>query len=288
MRASPLIPPCSWPGGKSVFAPAIIEALGGGDALGPGYYGQTGRYFEPFCGMAAVALAVRHEGFGGEIVLTDIDPSVVNLWRVVKDKPEDLHECLSALVADTTEPEFYRLRDLQNADVQDPVEHAARMIYLSKRAHAGLFRRNLSGRVNMPVGHGKGEGFTVQPLSYFVDLHYTLQRSSIARASGVDVINLAGAGDLVFADPPYAGSHGYGLARWGISETTKVVRALERAASRGARCVMTEHDSPAVLALFGGRWRVKSVEVSARIQRKVAGVDRPVRREIIAVIDGWR
>lgn len=286
MRSSPLNPPCSWPGGKSVFAPAIIEALGGVKALEPGHYGQTGRYFEPFCGMAAVALAVRHEGFGGEIVLTDLDPSVVNLWRVVRDRPEDLHECLCLLATDTSEPEFYRLRDLQNSDVQDSVEHAARMIYLSKRAHGGVFRRNKPGHVNMPVGHGKGEGFKVPDLDYFIDLHYALQHSSIARASGLDVIELAGAGDFVFADPPYADSHGYGFERWGISETTKVVRALERAADRGARCVMTEHDSPAVLALFGGRWCVKTVKVSARIQRKVAGVARPVRREIIAVTRG--
>ena len=269
-----------------MFAEQIIDLL-----FGSGHTAAWDRmdcfdqttYFEPFCGMAAVALKARDGGFPGRMVLTDLDPSVVNLWRVVKDRPYEIAECLGRLAADMTEPEFYRLRSMQNADVQDPVEHAARMIYLSKRAFGGMFRRNSSGQFNMPVGHGVR--FTPQAEAYFVSLSDMLHNTAIARAKGLDTISLAGRGDYVFADPPYADSHSYGDPnRWGLDKTAAVVRALEHAASRGARCALTEHDSPAVRGLLSSRWSIHPVEVSARIQRKVAGVDRPVRREIIAVI----
>ena len=288
MRASPTTPPCSWPGGKTVFAEQIIDLL-----FGVGHSAAWDRmdcfsettYFEPCCGMAAVALHVRDGGFPGRMVLTDLDPSVVNLWRVVKESPYEIAECLGRLAADTSEPEFYRLRDLQNADVQNPVEHAARMIYLSKRAHGGLFRRNGSGKFNVPVGHGKGVQFSPPTEEYFIALSDMLHNTVIARANGLDTISLAGRGDYVFADPPYADSHSYGDPnRWGFDKTAEVVRSLERAADRGAKCAMTEHDSPAIRGLLSSKWAIHPVEVSARIQRKVAGVDRPVRREIIAVI----
>jgi len=269
-----LKPPCSWPGGKANFA----------ETIGDKFQGQPRVYVEPFLGMGAVLLHLLATGRVQRATVGDVDVSVVMLWRAIREQPVRVSQTLHQLCADTSEDAFYRVRAAQNEGAQDCVEHAARMIYLSKLAFGGVFRRNKSGALNMP--YGKGKQATPEGVEYFQQLSRLLQHVDIVRADGREIIATAMAGDWVYADPPYADAHSYGAAqRWSMHDTAHTVDALNVAAERGAACVFSEHDRLDVRALLAG-WSVDAVSVSQRVRRMntLDGAERGTRNEIIA----WR
>lgn len=266
-------PPCSWPGGKANFAPAIAAK----------FAKPCKTYVEPYLGMGAVLLYLLDTGVVTRARVADLDPSVCTLWTAIKQRPRDVARALHALCVDASEDAFYRVRDAQNAHAQDSVEHAARMIYLSKLAFGGVFRRNRLGALNMP--YGKGKRIVPESVDYFERLSVLLRDVDIMRADGVHVIASVERGDWCYADPPYAGAHGYGGAEWTVGHTSRVVDALNRAACEGAQCVFSEHDRPEIRALLP-QWNVEAVNVSQRIRRMntLDGSARGTRNEIIA----WR
>ena len=57
------------------------------------YFGEVRNYVEPFCGSAAVFL-VRPAPVVGSETLNDYSCALVNAWRAIQQKPEELVERL--------------------------------------------------------------------------------------------------------------------------------------------------------------------------------------------------
>src|SRR5688572_7657264 len=134
-----------WAGGKSQLLPEILPRLPE----------QMRTYYEPFVGGGAVFFALAAHGRFEEAVLADRNPHLVEAYRVVKSRVEDLIEALRTHANRAPDEDyFYEVRG-KDPNELSPVERVARLIFLNKTCFNGLYRVNRKGRFNVPFGRYK-------------------------------------------------------------------------------------------------------------------------------------
>ena len=131
-------PIVKWAGGKSRLLGELTPRM-------PSPKQWTGRYFEPFAGGLALYFHMRPTS----AVLADMNPELINLYRVVRDQPDALIDDLQRHVAERTY--FYAVRALDPADM-NPIERASRFVFLNRTCFNGLWRVNRAGQFNVPFG----------------------------------------------------------------------------------------------------------------------------------------
>ncbi|RUM67808.1 MAG: hypothetical protein DSZ05_02060, partial [Sulfurospirillum sp.] len=97
--------------------------------------------------------ALRHKNS----FISDYNPELTNLYKVIKEKPIELIEDLKKHKND--EEYYYAIRSLDRdaahyAKLTD-VQKASRFIYLNKTGYNGLYRVNQKGQNNVPFGRYK-------------------------------------------------------------------------------------------------------------------------------------
>jgi len=213
---------------------------------GEPFYGGGSMYLHEFCD-------VRPAWIG------DADPCLMTALDVIVDG--DLDALISALAyhrdkhAQYVAEHYYKVRALVPADL-DPVERAARFIYMSKTGFNGLRRYNKRGEFNVPVGKYTNPGIC-QP---------DVLRWNRARLQGVELrrgdisttIADAGPGHFIFLDPPYvevsetAKFTGYIPGGFKPEDHRRVASCFRWLTARGARAMLTNSDTPTSRELYRG------------------------------------
>ena len=191
-----------WAGGKRQLLPELLARLPAGLAGSAGRGALSGcRYHEPFVGGGALFFALSGRGViaPGSARLADINPELINAYQVVRDRVETLIVLLEAFRNE--EEFFYEVRS-QKTCALDPVQRAARLIYLNKTCFNGLFRENRRGHFNVPYGH--------YATAHFCAANELRAASRALRGVAIEVspfeslAEQARPGDFVYCDPPYA------------------------------------------------------------------------------------
>src|SRR5574341_2431397 len=112
--------PFKWVGGKSRLRKQIISLLP-----------KHTCYVEPFAGAAWVLFGKPRSDVE---VLNDIDQELINFFRVVKEKPQDLIASFEWELV--SRAEFERLANMQPGDLSD-VQRAHRFYYIIMAGWAG-------------------------------------------------------------------------------------------------------------------------------------------------------
>src|SRR5215213_6587737 len=154
------------------------------------------RYFENFVGGGALFYAVADRIT--EAYLSDNNLDLVITYQVIKRDPAPLIARLKELAAGHNEEQYYAVRDEVPTD---PVEVAARFIYLNKTCFNGLFRVNKSGKFNVPIGDYKNPGIVQE--ENILACHKALQKATITYHDYRDVDPKPARGDFVYLDSPY-------------------------------------------------------------------------------------
>lgn len=128
-----------WAGGKRSIVNILLENL-------PDSFNA---YYEPFVGGGALFFALKPK----QAVLSDVNLDLVITYNVVKKNPEQLIKQLKVHESKHNETYYYKIRDQQN--LSDPIQVAARFIYLNKTCFNGLYRVNSKGEFNVPIGNYK-------------------------------------------------------------------------------------------------------------------------------------
>lgn len=272
---SPLWP---YPGGKRTLAPRVVELLTARPYR---------RYVEPCLGAGAAALAMPR----GPMLLGETDRHLLRLWHAVRNTPHELHAAAQELaqVYPHRKDAWDALREHEHKTAGLAAAAATWLLLLG--CFNGLYRRNPSGRLNVPWGDKKR---SVPP---FEVVEQAAGQLSGAILVGDDVhatLARCGDGDVVYVDPPYVDTQPYGSgAWWRLEDLQRLVVSCEAAARRGARIVLSHTDDgedtgtllrapgPVRKALEG--WDVQAVEVVESITCKVV---RGSRSEVLAVLDG--
>src|SRR2546427_5998753 len=229
-----------WPGGKRWVAAQIAGIVGPR---------LTGRYLEPFLGGAAVYFSLRP----ARCLLSDITYDLINTYRVVRDPADKLMSRLSELVV--SESSFYRLRGCLPSD---PVERAARFLYLNRTAFAGMYRLNRKGEFNVPFGGGERKPDVLWRTSLLKDASVALRGADLCACDFEFVINAARAGDVVYCDPTYTVTHDnngfkrYNEKNFSWEDQERLAKAAVRATRRGASVLVSNAHHFEIFRLYRG------------------------------------
>lgn len=147
-----------WAGGKTQLLDEIIKEL-------PVDIKQYKRYVEPFVGAGAVFFYFLENNYFEEYIINDINSKLINLYKVIRDKPEDLIVEIQGLKTkylelDTKERKklFYEIRTNFNNNCSS-IKLASYFIFLNKTCFNGLYRENSKGNFNVPFGKYKNPSF---------------------------------------------------------------------------------------------------------------------------------
>jgi DNA adenine methylase len=239
-------------------------------------------YYEPFLGGGAMFFAV-HERFSGMAYLADLNDELINTWRVVRDREPALRKVLKAYQAKDSKEFFYSQRPRQP---QDPVDRAARFLYLNQTSWNGLWRVNRWGEYNVPWGQRPFRGFTPSQLSGY---RAVLRNAQIEFMDFRETLQRPEAGDFVYLDPPYLPLSDtskfflYTEKRFRAPDLRELAACCEDLAARGVAWVLSNRDTPLVRELFGHARIIAMTarrSVAAQNRRDVEAVDSP---EVIIV-----
>ncbi|MFA5247404.1 MAG: Dam family site-specific DNA-(adenine-N6)-methyltransferase, partial [Candidatus Micrarchaeia archaeon] len=120
-------PIVKWAGGKRQLLDELVARV-------PAKFNA---YHEFFLGGGALFFELYNKGLVKHAVLSDINPVLINLYKVVQKQPDALVEELKNRKYANNERAFY---DLRKSEPSDKVEMAARFVYLNKTAFNGLYR----------------------------------------------------------------------------------------------------------------------------------------------------
>jgi len=260
-----LRPILKWAGGKR----ALVGEITG---LFPRDYGER-RFHEPFFGGGAVFFHI--EPRGGSI--NDINPRLMNFYRVVRDRPRELIEEARRYRYD--EDEYYRLRDRFNLEGLTEVEEAALLLYLNKTAYNGLYRVNSRGEFNVPFGRYRNP--TIVDEDGILRASRLLRNVELRSGDFSYVIDAAEEGDLCYLDPPYhpasetANFTDYSESGFSLADQERLRDLCVDLDGKGVLFVLSNSDTEAVRRLYQGidGFRMIPLRTRRAISSKVASRD---------------
>ncbi|KAF0206271.1 MAG: DNA adenine [Gallionellaceae bacterium] len=200
MSSPPLVPPIKCQGIKTKLVAEIANMAG---EL------SDGRWVEPFCGSGVVALNLQPK----RALLCDSNIHIIQFYKDIQSGRinsigvrEFLSEQGAKLLA-IGEAYFYEVRERFNN-----APNSLDFLFLNRSCFNGVMRFNRSGRFNVPFCR-KPERFAPAYITKIVNQVQTISRVvsvsdwEFRVADFRESIATAVAGDVVYADPPYAGRH---------------------------------------------------------------------------------
>lgn len=206
-------PVIKYQGGKTREIPLI-------DMIKPTTYS---RIVEPFCGGAAVSFK-----YGDPCVLNDINPMVINLYKVIQSSDFSLllnHiNVLKTFEHDALQQAYYAARDVINNPEQfTSLIQAVSYVTVRQLCFSGMERYNSSGEFNVPFGHYKKMSCNLSPDHN----RFLMEHASITNSDAIDVINDCNEDDWIFLDPPYLDRLGYSTGDGGDDLHTRLIEAMK-------------------------------------------------------------
>jgi len=254
-------PLLKWAGGKR----GLVERIQGLFPDSP----PASAYHEPFMGGGAVFFSLEPER--GSV--NDINPRLMNFYRVVRDSPEELIEVASSY--NYQKEEYYRHRTRFNERPSDFVEDAALFLYLNKTAYNGLYRVNSKGAFNVPFGRYKDP--TIVHPKRIMKASCLLREMDIQCGDFLYLLGTAEAGDLCYLDPPYVPVSGtanftdYSAGGFTEDDQQRLRDMCVELDARGVVFVQSNSDTGLVRSLYGDTgFRLEKVKTLRMVSSKVS------------------
>lgn len=243
-----------WAGGKGQLISQIKEHLPAGFVAS----GKIPKYFEPFVGGGAVFFWLSNQYTIRKAYLYDINPDIINAYRVVRDSLRPLLSQLKKLETDyrdlpvsQREAFYYNNREEANSYVArkhsgPKVRRAALMIFLNKTCFNGLFRVNSQGLFNVPFGRYAKP--TICDETNLWAVHLCLQNAEIECVDFAHCLKKADKNSLVYFDPPYrpisrtASFTGYIKNGFNDADQRRLKNTCDRLTRQGARVILSNSD----------------------------------------------
>lgn len=257
----PATPIVKWVGGKTRLLPELLARMPA----------QFGRYYEPFAGGAALFFRVAP----ARAVLGDDNADLVNVYRTVGKKVDDVIRRLGVHRRLHDESHYYAMRDRWNdaAVSWTHVDRAAAFVYLNKTCFNGLWRVNRAGRFNVPMGR-----YTDPPICATEQLRAAaavLRRAELRHEHYRETVKDARAGDFLYFDPPYdpvtttANFTGYTSGSFSSDDQRELAELARKLVARGCKVMLSNSDTPLIRSLYKG-FRVDKVRCGRAINSNAA------------------
>ncbi len=244
--ASEAGPFLKWAGGKKRLLPVILPRLPA----------RIRTFHEPFVGGGAVFFALAEARRFERAVISDKNADLVNLYRVVRDRPHQLCAQMQPHAERAGDEAWFYLVRAQNPADLSSVERAARFLFLNRTCFNGLYRVNRSGAFNVPFGRYKNP--KVLDPDRIEAASRALRGVEIRCQDFEAVADEIGPGDAVYFDPPYvpvsqtASFHHYHAEAFGAEAQGRLLATLRRCWERGAVAVLSNSDCEFTRGLYAG------------------------------------
>ena len=268
-----------WAGGKGRIADKLFARIDTRLSLRQAepYADRAPRWIEPFVGGGAMALEALRRGLAHEYILADASTDVMSVYETLhQDAPSLLLELRRfQALSEAEQRDQFLWQRRQGTDRMFTCLRALRLLILQACGFNGLYRVNKSGAYNVPFG--RCATFDFELLAEAAKL-LREHEVKLLTQDFEQTIALADPGDIVYADPPYLGTHsGYTAQGFDIETHRRLAAALRRAAARGAVCWLSGSDCEETRAIYGGT--VYSVPVSRSLSCK--GATRGTKTELL-------
>lgn len=245
MAAKPFV---KWVGGKTQLLPEIRQH----------YPASFTKYCEPFVGGGAVLFDVLQNCHPEEVLINDINPELINLYKTIRDNSENLINLLNALQAEYQNTLQEKRKDLYlqkrsayndfivENNPSNNLEKAALFIYLNKTCFNGLYRVNRKGLFNVPFNNA------VNPL--ICDEENLRECSALLQKVQMHVGDYSfcrefiDTNTFVYIDPPYrpltttSSFTSYSENEFSDTQQIQLNKFMTEMALRGARIVASNSD----------------------------------------------
>ena len=244
-----IAPILKWAGGKRQLLSELTRWLPD----------RWGTYFEPFIGGGALLVELANQGRLDRAVIGDMNPELVNLYRIVKRDPGELSRALSDEKFRNNEETFRQLRTEFNALIgtqKRPVDRAALLVYLNKHSYNGLWRVNRKGHYNVPFG--KYARVNLPSYQNLLKFSRMLGGVTLIHADFERITRTAKRGDFVYLDPPYhplsktACFTDYTTGGFSFEDQKRLANVFRRLSDKGVRLMLSNSSTPEIKELYNG------------------------------------
>ena len=227
-----------WPGGKRWLVSELTKIIEEYDCV---------TYREPFLGGGALFFALRPK----RSVLSDINSDLINTYRQVKYRADDLLEQLRPLPINKVT--YHHMRESRP---KAPLQRAIRFLYLNRTAFGGMYRLNQLGEFNVPFGGGERTTAPLWKDDLLTSSARALRGAKLFAVDFEQALSEAQQGDVVFCDPTYTVAHNnngfirYNERNFSWEDQKRLSRSCHAAAARGALVIVSNAHHQEVLDLF--------------------------------------
>ena len=238
--------PLKWAGGKSKLMNEIEQVYNDDFCNNSKKY----TYIELFSGGGSSWLFVLQKYHPKQVIVNDINPNVINLWRCIQKSPKELCEILDNMISDylkldwggrkeyflNLRKSFNEKKDILNGTNLD-IQMASEFLFLNKTCFNGLWRTNSKGEFNTPFGMptNLNKDPNIYDREHIMNLSKLISGVEFVCRDYKDVIGEDISGDvLVYMDPPYRGTWSdYSKEAFGEKEQIELSHYMNELKDRG-------------------------------------------------------
>lgn len=268
-----------WAGSKARILPELMAHLDKG--------AKCRRWVEPFLGGGSVAREAMRRGLAREYVLGDSLRPIVDTWQQLQRDPEWLIAELRQFAAFPFEQQRERFETEKPWHASAwPSTEARRFMILQACSFNGLWRESAKSGYNVPFGLETKKGKRSSPHLNFEAMAAAAELLSVNQvrvlcSDFAETIAQAGEGDLIYADPPYLGTHSaYSSTGFGLGSHQLLALMLLDAKKRGAVCWVSGSNNMQTSVVYMEEPKIH-YELSARRSIGCKVASRGVKTELL-------
>lgn len=267
---SQVVPFLKWAGGKRWL-------LNRNEKIFPSEFNS---YFEPFLGGGAVLFTADDAPF----VVSDINGDLIDCYKAIQDDFEEVEKYLKIHQRHHCKDYYYKVR---SSKPRKSHTKAAKFIYLNRTCWNGLYRVNLKGEFNVPIGTKTN---VLLGADDFGAISSRLKKGKILCQDFEKTLKLAKKGDFVFVDPPYTVKHNYnGFLKYNEKifswdDQVRLKESIVESVNRGVMVTMTNADHESIRNLYSDVCEIDRIDRNSVIAGSSS--HRGLTSEVIMRI-GW-
>ncbi|ATZ18982.1 restriction endonuclease subunit M [Williamsoniiplasma somnilux] len=228
-------PLIKWVGGKRRFIKYIEEEIPD----------NINNYFEPFAGSAALYFHLKIKNSN----INDLNTSLIDFYKTVRDNPEKLLDEINKTFNNSNpQQHYYDLRMQYNEEKKhlDKIRRSALFFYLNKVGFNGIYRVNLQGNFNVPIG--KSKTYFIPTKNDFNEASKLLKSTKLTSKDYKEIVRKAGFNDLIYLDPPYYPDDsskfvGYTEPSFGKKQHEELIEECYKAWKKGCTILISNSNS---------------------------------------------
>lgn len=282
-------PILKWVGGKTQILDSILSL----------FPEKITNYYEPFLGGGSVLLGLLSFvkagkiSLNGKIYASDINPSLIALYKTIQSNPGGLILELEKLSGEYygreisgQEEYYYGIRERYNESDRESVSGVAMFLFLNKTGFRGMYREGPRG-FNVPFGNYKKPNICDK--EHILEISELIQEVEFRNVSFELGLNGLGVGDVVYLDPPYLKEAStsfvsYTADGFDSAKTTKLFQMIHGMESAGAFVLMSNADVKEIREEFlEPKYKIQYVTCRRAINAKQPG---SVAREVLVRTGG--